>query len=43
MPPLRGIVHAATVINDGLIRNMDAAQIRSVLAPKALGHTISMK
>ncbi|MFN2355855.1 MAG: type I polyketide synthase, partial [Desulfopila sp.] len=37
MPPLKGIVHAATVINDGLIRNMDAAQIRSVLAPKALG------
>ncbi len=37
MPPLRGIVHAATVINDGLIRNMDADQIRSVLAPKVLG------
>ena len=37
LPPLKGIVHAATVINDGLISNMDAAQIRSVLAPKALG------
>ncbi|BBP04808.1 polyketide synthase [Sulfuriferula plumbiphila] len=37
LPPLKGIVHAATVINDGLIRNMDADQIRSVLAPKALG------
>lgn len=37
LPPLKGIVHAATVINDGLINNMDAAQIRSVLAPKALG------
>ena len=37
LPPLKGIVHAATVINDGLIRNMDAEQIRSVLAPKALG------
>lgn len=37
MPPLKGIVHAATVINDGLIRTMDADQIRSVLAPKALG------
>lgn len=37
MPPLRGLVHAATVINDGLIRTMDAEQIRSVLAPKALG------
>ncbi len=37
LPPLKGIVHAATVIHDGLIRNMDAEQIRSVLAPKALG------
>lgn len=37
LPPLKGIVHAATVINDGLIRNMDAELIRSVLAPKALG------
>ena len=37
LPPLRGIVHAATVINDGLIRNMDVEQIRSVLAPKILG------
>ena len=37
LPPLRGIVHAATVINDGLIGNMNAEQIRSVLAPKALG------
>ncbi|MCX7099767.1 MAG: SDR family NAD(P)-dependent oxidoreductase [Methylococcales bacterium] len=37
MPPLKGVVHAATVINDGLIRNMDAGQIRSVLEPKVLG------
>jgi len=37
LPPLKGIVHAATVINDGLISNMDADQIHSVLAPKALG------
>lgn len=37
LPPLKGIVHAATVINDGLIRNTDAEQIRSVLAPKVLG------
>jgi len=47
LPPLRGIVHAATVINDGLISNMDAAQIRSVLAPKALGayhlHELTLK
>ncbi|WP_447955834.1 type I polyketide synthase [Vreelandella sp. EE7] len=35
--PLRGIVHAATVIDDGLIRNLDAARIQSVLAPKIEG------
>ena len=37
MPPLRGIVHSAMVIDDGLIRDMSAAQIRGVLAPKVLG------
>jgi len=37
MPPLRGVVHAAMVIDDGLIRDMTAAQIRRVLAPKVLG------
>jgi acyl transferase domain-containing protein/NADPH:quinone reductase-like Zn-dependent oxidoreductase/acyl carrier protein len=37
LPPLRGIVHAATVIEDGLIRNMSRDQIRRVFAPKILG------
>jgi phthiocerol/phenolphthiocerol synthesis type-I polyketide synthase C len=37
LPPLRGIVHAAMVIDDGLIRDMTAEQIRGVLAPKVLG------
>jgi phthiocerol/phenolphthiocerol synthesis type-I polyketide synthase C len=37
MPPLRGIVHAAVVIEDGLVRNTNADQIRSVFAPKILG------
>ncbi len=37
MPPLKGIVHSATVIEDGLIINTDAAQIKRVLAPKVLG------
>jgi phthiocerol/phenolphthiocerol synthesis type-I polyketide synthase C len=36
-PPLRGIVHAATVIDDALVRDMNSAQIRRVLAPKVLG------
>ncbi|MGM0855845.1 MAG: type I polyketide synthase [Pseudomonadota bacterium] len=35
--PLRGIVHAATVIDDGLIRNLDAERIQKVLAPKIDG------
>jgi phthiocerol/phenolphthiocerol synthesis type-I polyketide synthase C len=37
LPPLRGIVHAAMVVDDGLIRDMSAAQIRRVLAPKIAG------
>lgn len=37
MWPLMGIVHAATVIEDGLIRTMDGDQIRKVLLPKVLG------
>ncbi len=35
--PLRGLVHAATVIDDGLIRNLDAEQLQRVLEPKAKG------
>ncbi len=37
LPPLRGLVHAATVIEDGLIRNVSRDQIRRVFAPKILG------
>jgi acyl transferase domain-containing protein/NADPH:quinone reductase-like Zn-dependent oxidoreductase/acyl carrier protein len=37
LPPLRGIVHAATVIDDALARDMSDAQIRRVLSPKVLG------
>jgi len=37
LPPLRGIVHAAMVIDDGLVRSLDAERIRKVLAPKVLG------
>jgi acyl transferase domain-containing protein/NADPH:quinone reductase-like Zn-dependent oxidoreductase/acyl carrier protein len=37
LPPLKGIVHAATVIEDGLIRNLGRDQIRRVFAPKVLG------
>jgi len=35
--PIRGIVHAATVIDDGLIRNLDESRIRHAMAPKLAG------
>ncbi len=37
MPPLKGIIHAAAVINDGMIKNMTTAQLTAVLTPKILG------
>ncbi|MEZ5586110.1 MAG: SDR family NAD(P)-dependent oxidoreductase [Sedimenticolaceae bacterium] len=37
MPPLRGIVHAAMVIDDGLVRSLTAERITKVLAPKVQG------
>ncbi|MGZ8226063.1 MAG: SDR family NAD(P)-dependent oxidoreductase [Methylococcaceae bacterium] len=37
MPPLKGIVHAATVIDDGLTRHFSREQIQRVLEPKVLG------
>ncbi|WP_020396424.1 type I polyketide synthase [Thiolinea disciformis] len=37
LPALRGIIHAAMVLDDGLIRNADAERFRRVLTPKVLG------
>jgi acyl transferase domain-containing protein/NADPH:quinone reductase-like Zn-dependent oxidoreductase/NADP-dependent 3-hydroxy acid dehydrogenase YdfG/acyl carrier protein len=37
MPPLRGVVHAAMVIEDALIRDMSIGQLHRVLAPKIAG------
>ena len=37
MPPLRGIIHAAGVLDDHLLLNQDADSFRRVLAPKVLG------
>jgi phthiocerol/phenolphthiocerol synthesis type-I polyketide synthase C len=37
MPPLRGVVHAAMVIEDALLRDLNRAQLDRVLAPKVLG------
>jgi acyl transferase domain-containing protein/NADPH:quinone reductase-like Zn-dependent oxidoreductase/acyl carrier protein len=35
--PLKGIVHAAMVLEDGLIRNMTQSQILNVMSPKITG------
>lgn len=37
LPALKGIIHAAAVIDDGLIRQMDAARFQRVFMPKAQG------
>lgn len=47
MPPLKGIVHAAAVIDDALVRNATPEQIDRVLAPKIKGalnlHELTLK
>jgi short-subunit dehydrogenase/acyl carrier protein len=35
--PLKGVVHSAMVIDDGLIHNLDDARFNAVLAPKVAG------
>ena len=37
MPPVRGVLHTAMVLEDVLISNLDAEKIRKVLAPKVAG------
>ncbi len=37
MPPLRTVIHAAGVLRDGLIEELDAADFAAVLAPKLGG------
>ena len=36
-PPLAGVVHAAAVLDDGMISSLNTERIRRVLAPKAMG------
>ncbi len=36
-PPIRGVVHAAGVLHDGLLMQLDAAALTTVLRPKVLG------
>ena len=37
MPPVRGILHAAMVLDDGVISQLDGDRVRRVMAPKVLG------
>ncbi|HEX3761647.1 MAG TPA: SDR family NAD(P)-dependent oxidoreductase [Kofleriaceae bacterium] len=37
MPPLRGVVHAAAVLDDGALLDLSRERLTSVLAPKVLG------
>ncbi len=37
MPPVRGVFHAAAVLDDGLLSNLDQRRFENVMAPKALG------
>jgi acyl carrier protein/NAD(P)-dependent dehydrogenase (short-subunit alcohol dehydrogenase family) len=37
MPPLRGVIHSAAVLDDRRIADLDRASLDRVLAPKALG------
>ena len=36
-PPIRGVVHAAGILQDGLLVQLDAASLRAVLRPKVIG------
>jgi NAD(P)-dependent dehydrogenase (short-subunit alcohol dehydrogenase family)/acyl carrier protein len=36
-PPIRGVVHAAGVLRDGLLADLDAAAMDSVMRPKVMG------
>ncbi|HVV94627.1 MAG TPA: SDR family NAD(P)-dependent oxidoreductase [Hyphomicrobiales bacterium] len=37
MPPLRGVVHAAMVLDDGLLANLDYQRLAAVIRPKVAG------
>ncbi len=37
MPPLRGVIHAAMVLDDGLLPQLTAERFRTVMRPKVLG------
>src|SRR5262249_18401944 len=47
LPPLRGLIHAAAVLDDGVLLQQDAQRFRKVMAPKIKGawnlHTLTAR
>ncbi|WP_343708735.1 SDR family NAD(P)-dependent oxidoreductase [Mycobacterium sp.] len=45
MPPLRGVIHAAGILDDGILARLDDRRLREVMAPKVEGawnlHTLT--
>jgi phthiocerol/phenolphthiocerol synthesis type-I polyketide synthase C len=45
MPPLRGVLHAAGILDDGILERLDKRRLRDVMAPKVEGawnlHTLT--
>jgi acyl transferase domain-containing protein/acyl carrier protein len=45
MPPLKGIIHAAGILDDGILLNLDQERFEKVIAPKVYGawnlHTLT--
>ena len=37
MPPLRGVIHSAAVLDDAMLVRMEGCQLKSVMRPKTLG------
>jgi len=37
MPPLKGVIHAAGVLDDGVLRQLNRQRLRSVMEPKVAG------
>ena len=47
MPPLKGVIHAAGLLDDGMLEGQDMARFYKVMAPKVLGswnlHTLTQE
>jgi myxalamid-type polyketide synthase MxaB len=47
LPPLRGVVHAAGILDDGMLKDQDAKRFQNVILPKVMGgwnlHRLTME